>query len=135
MYWSTHVHAPGQKWLLLMRHVVSSLPGCLASGLLCHSHIISHLRFPLGGMTRHPLRSFQNSPVGICMASIENVSSHCSRSGACFICISVIQCSSEPSELTSKTLMNVCSGIIVMSWLSSLPLSALGGLDKASAAV
>ena len=118
-----------------MQHVVSSLPGCPASGLLCHLHMMSYLRSLLGGMTRCPLESFQKGPVGVCMALIGNVSSHCSMSGACSACTLVIQCSSEPGESALKTLMKVCSGIMVMSWLSSLPSSALGGLDRVLAAV
>jgi hypothetical protein len=118
-----------------MWHVVSSLPGCLASGPSCHLRMISYVRSPSGGMTRHPLRSFQNGPVGVCIASIGNASSHYFISDVSSVCILVIQCSSEPGESVLKTLMNACSGIIIMSWLSSLPLSALGGLDKALAAV
>ena len=87
-----------------MWHVVSSLPGCLASDLLCHSCMISHLRSLSGGMTRCPLESFQNGPVGVCMALIVNVSSHCSMSGACSARTLVIQCSNEPGESVSKTL-------------------------------
>ena len=45
-------------------------------------------------------------------------------------------CSSRvPGESSSMTWTKVNSGIIVISWLSSLPLSAPGGLDRASAAV
>ena len=73
--------------------------------------------------------------MGVCLALIGNVSSHCSMSDVCSACISVIWCSSELGESASKTLMNVCSGIIVIFWLSSLPSSVLGGLDRASAAV
>ena len=115
--------------------MVSSLPGCLARGPSCHLHMMSHLRSPSGGMTRHPLESFQNGPVGVYMASIGNVSSHYSMSGACSAYISVIWCSNELGELASKTLIKVCSGVMVMSWLSSLPSSALGGLDRASATI
>ena len=115
--------------------MVLSLPGCPASGPSCHLHMMSHLRSPSGRMTRHPLRSFQNGPVGVFMAWIGNISSHCSISGVCSTCILVIRCSNEPGESASKTLMNTCSGIMVMFWLSSLPSSAPGGLDKASAAV
>jgi hypothetical protein len=93
------------------------------------------LRSLSGGMTRCPLRSFQNGPVGICIASMGNVSFHCSISAACFDCVSMIQCFKELDESASNTLMNACSNIIVISWLSSLPLSALGGLNSASAAV
>ena len=118
-----------------MRHVVLSLPGCLANGPLCRSCMMSHLRSLSGGMTRHPLESFQKGPVGVCMASIGNVSSHCSMSSVCSACVSVIRCSNEPGESVSKTLMKACSGIMVISWLSSLPLSVPGGLDRASAAV
>jgi hypothetical protein len=109
--------------------------GCLANGPSCHSHMISHLRSPSDGMTRHPLRSFQNGPVGVCMASMGNVSSHCSMSVACSNCVSMIWCSKDPGKSALNTLMNACSDIIVISWLSSLPLSAPGGLDWASAAV
>ena len=118
-----------------MQHVVSSLPGCLASGLSCHSCMMSRLRSLSGGMTRRPLESFQKGPVGICMASIGNVSSHCSMSDACSVCTLVIWCSSDLGESASKTLIKACSGIMVMSWLSSLPSSAPGGLNRALAAV
>ena len=119
----------------MIQHVVSSWHGCLANSPLCHLHMTFCLRSPSGGMTRHPLRSFQNGPVGICIASIGNVSSHCSMSDACSACTSVIQCSKELGELVSKTLMNACSGIIVISWLSSLPSSMPGGLNRVLAAV
>ena len=118
-----------------MWHVVSSLPGCLASGPSCHSCMISHLRSPLEGMTRCPLESFQKSPIGVCMALIGNISSHCSMSNACSVCTSMTRCSSDLGESVSKTLMKACSGIMVMSWLSSLPSSTPGGLDRVLAVV
>ena len=77
--------------------------------------MISCLRSLSGGMTRHPLISFQNGPMGICMTSMGKVSSHCSMSDVCSNCVSMIQCSKEPGELVSNTLMNVCSGIVVIS--------------------
>ena len=135
IYSSTHDHAPGQKYPLLMHHVVSLYPGCPANGPLCQKCIISCLRFPSGGMTRHPLLSFQNGSVGICMASMRNISSHCFRSDAYSFCVSVIWCDRDLFELALNTLMNVCSGIIIMSWLSSLPSSVPDGLKRASAVV
>jgi hypothetical protein len=65
------------------------------------------------------------------MASIGNVSSHCSMSDTCSACTSVIWCFSNPGESASNTLMKACSGIMVMSWLFSLPSSVPGGLDRA----
>jgi hypothetical protein len=47
----------------------------------------------------------------------------------------VIVCSIDQSELGPTSLINAASGIIVICWLSSLPSSALGGHDRASAAV
>ena len=118
-----------------MCHVVSSLPGCPARGPSCHLCMMSRLRSLSGGMTRCPLESFQKGPIGICVASIGNVSSHCSISNMCSACTLVIWCSNDPGGSASKTLMKACSGIMVMSWLSSLPSSALDGLDRASAVV
>jgi hypothetical protein len=46
-----------------------------------------------------------------------------------------IVCSIDPSESGPNNLMNAASGIIVICWLSSFPLSAPEGRDKASAAV
>jgi len=43
--------------------------------------------------------------------------------------------SNELSESASAMCMNVASGNIVICWLSCLPSSEPGGLDKASAAV
>jgi hypothetical protein len=44
-------------------------------------------------------------------------------------------CSIDPLELGPVSLMNAASGIMVICWLSSLPSSAPGGHNKASAAV
>jgi hypothetical protein len=47
----------------------------------------------------------------------------------------MVICSIDLSESGPASLMNAASGIIVICWLSSLPSSAPGGHDKASAAV
>jgi hypothetical protein len=47
----------------------------------------------------------------------------------------VMVCSKDPSESASKTRMKIGSGSMTICWLSSLPVSAPGGQDRASAAV
>jgi hypothetical protein len=46
-----------------------------------------------------------------------------------------IVCSIDLSESGPNSLMNAASGIIVICWLSSLPLSAPEGQDRVSAVV
>ena len=43
-------------------------------------------------------------------------------------------CSIDPLESGPANLMNAASGIMVICWLSSLPLSAPAGRDRVSAA-
>jgi hypothetical protein len=136
MYSVIHILVPGQKYSLLMRWMVSSRLGWPLMDPSCHIYIDSHFSPWSGGMTRHrPLVSLQNGLSGLSMCSIGYVLSHSFIRAWLWFWIIIIVCSIEPSELGPASLMNAASGIMVICWLSSLPLSAPGGHDRASAAV
>ena len=116
--------------------VVSSLPKCLLAGELCQVRRISRLRMLSGGTVSLSFRrSFHHSLDGFVVRYRMPCDSSCFRYGWYRCCVLMIVFSRELGESSSRTRMNDVSGIIVISWLSSFPLSEPKGRDNASAAV
>src|SRR5579863_8739178 len=136
MWSAIHSLAPTQWYWLVIRLVVSSRPRCPPVGELCHVWRISRLRGSSGGtVSRSFFMSLHHSPVGLVTRYRIPCDSSCCRCGRYLCCVLIMVFSRELGESSSRTRMKVVSGIIVTSWLSSLPSSDPKGRDKASAAV
>jgi hypothetical protein len=86
-------------------------------------------------MSHRPLMSLQNGSSGLSTHLIGKRSVHSSINARLWFWMIVIMCLIDPSELGPANLMSAASGIMVICWLSSLPLSAPEGHDRVSVAV